>query len=82
MEGTDQLKPLIDRLAKIGIEIKVAGNIPWLYLDSVNGNKIQREDFTANHGYAIAWISVRKDRPGVRLDEDLKETFRIIRKYK
>jgi hypothetical protein len=79
----DQLKPLIDRLAKIGIEIKVSGNIPWIYLVSVNGNKIQPEDFAnANHGYTIAWISVHKDRPGVKLDEDLKETFRIIRKYK
>lgn len=78
----DELKPLINRLEKIGITIKVSGNIPWIYLDSVNGNKIQPEDFSANHGYTIAWISVRKDREGVKIDENLKETFRIIRKYK
>lgn len=79
----DPLKVLIDRLAKIGIEIKVGGNIPWIYLDYVNGNRVQPEDYTANHGYTIAWLSVRADNnDGVKLDDDLKETFRIIRKYR
>lgn len=79
----DSLKQLIDRLAKIGIEIEVTGNIPWIYLSHVNGNRVQPEDYTANHGYTIAWLSVRADNnEGIKLDDDLKETFRIIRKYK
>ena len=78
----DSLKTLIDRLANIGIDIKVTANIPWIYLSYVNGNKIQQEDYTANHGYTIAWLSIRVDNnEGIKLDDDLKETFRIIRKY-
>lgn len=51
----DELKILINRLKKIGIEIKCSGNYPWIYLDSVNGNKIDPDDYyRGNHGFTIA----------------------------
>ena len=78
MNQIDQLKPLITRLNKIGVNILVSGNWPWIYLDSVNGNKILPEDFTAYHGFTIAWLGKR----GIILDDDIKRIFTIIRKYK
>jgi hypothetical protein len=72
-----------ERLKKIGYEIELEGNAPWIYLKSVNENPIKRKDWTnANHGYCIAWS-------GVKLNEEphmnwyhIKKTFEIIRKYK
>jgi hypothetical protein len=72
----------INRLKKIGIELELAGNYPWIYLEKVNGNRVQPEDWiNANHGYAIAYSPVRPDQD-YSLDHDWKEMFRIIRKYK
>ncbi len=72
----------INRLKKIGIELELAGNYPWIYLEKVNGNRVQPEDWiNANHGYAIAYSPVRSDQV-YSLDHDWKEMFRIIRKYK
>ena len=71
-----------ERLKKIGYEIKLAGNVPWIYLDSVNGNKIKSDDWTnANHGHCIAWYPVwHKDE--IQLNwHDIKLTFKLIRKY-
>jgi len=71
------------RLKKIGIEIKLVGNYPWIYLDAVNGNKIKREDFlNANHGYTIAWSGVRAGQEPHLNWHDIKTTFKLIRKYK
>jgi hypothetical protein len=72
----------INRLKKIGIELELAGNYPWIYLEKVNGNEVQPEDWiNANHGYAIAYSPVRHGED-YSLDHDRKEMFRIIRKYK
>lgn len=76
----NELTVLKNRLEKIGIEIKLTGNIPWIYLESVNGNIVKEEDFNSNHGYTIAWYPVRNDEK-IRLDSDIKRTFKIIRKY-
>ncbi len=77
----NDLEKLVERLKKINIEVELVGNIPWIYLRSVNGNQVKYEDFNANHGYTIAWYPVRQGEQ-VKLDSDLKRTFEIIRKYK
>ena len=46
----NEIEIFINRLKKIGIELELVGNIPWIYLNKVNGNKIQPEDYNANHG--------------------------------
>ena len=71
----------INRLKKIGIELELMGNIPWIYLHKVNGNRVKSEDYNANHGYTIAWYPVRVNQK-VHLDSDLKRTFGVIRKYR
>jgi len=72
---------LKNRLSKIGIEIEMSGNYPWIYLDKVNGNRIKQEDFTANHGFNIAWFGI-KNEDKIKLAEDPKTIISIIRKYK
>lgn len=73
----NELVILKNRLSKIGIEIELVGNIPWIYLTKVNDNVIDESDFTANHGFVIAW-----DRDTIELDSNRKRIFEIIRKYK
>jgi hypothetical protein len=77
----DEVTKFRERLKKIGIEIELKGNAPWIYLESVNGNKVKPEDYNANHGYTIAWWPVRLGSVP-HLDEDIKRTFNIIRKYR
>ena len=73
----NELAVLERRLNKIGIEIELMGNVPWIYLTKVNGNVIDKSDFTANHGFTIAW-----NRDTIELDSNRKRIFEIIRKYK
>ena len=77
----NEIEVFINRMRKIGIELKLVVNVPWIYLVSVNGNPVKEEDYSSNHGYAIAWYPIRLgDEP--HLDSDLNRTFDIIRKYK
>jgi hypothetical protein len=70
---------LVPRLRKIGINVELFGNVPWIYLDKVNGNKV-KEKFHANHGFTIAFYPIRNDQK-MELT-DIREIFKIIRKYK
>jgi len=45
---------LVPRLRKIGIDVELIGNIPWIYLRKVNGNTV-KERFEGNHGFTIAF---------------------------
>ena len=72
---------LIERLNKIGIDIKLVGNYPWIYLETVNGNIIKEEDFFyGNHGFTIAFLPM-SEREKIEIT-DIKKTFEVIRKYK
>ena len=73
----NEVEIFINRLKKIGIELELMGNVPWIYLSKVNGNRILPEDYNANHGFTIAW-----NRDKIKLDSDTKRIFQVIRKYK
>ena len=77
----NEIEIFVNRLKKIGIEVELVGNIPWIYLHKVYGNIVQNEDYNANHGYTVAWYPVRIDQEP-HLDYDLKRTFEVIRKYR
>lgn len=81
MEKDNVLTRLIPRLKRIGIEIEMAGNYPWIYLDRVNGNKIRPEDyFCGNHGFTIAFSPIK---PGTKMVlTDIRQVFKVIRKYR
>ena len=73
----NEVEVFMNRMKRIGIELELMGNVPWIYLSKVNGNKVLPEDYNANHGYTVAW-----NRDKVELDSDTKRIFQIIRKYK
>jgi len=74
MKDRHPLDTLVIRLKKIGIEVKIAGNYPWVYLYSINGKRVT-EKHNANHGFNIAWLH-----PEFQWDVT-KEMFNLIRKY-
>ena len=81
MEQDNVLNRLVPRLKKIGIEIEMTGNYPWIYLEKVNGNRIKKEDFFyGNHGFTIAFLPIKPDKK-MELT-DIKQVFKIIRKYR
>lgn len=67
------------RLKKIGIDIECFANYPWIYLDSVNGNKV-KETFHANHGFTAFWYPLSDHDNAVEFS-DRRKVFKIIRKY-
>ena len=72
---------LVPRLKKIGINVELVCNYPWIYLEKVNGNRIKKEDFfRGNHGFTIAFLPIRADQT-MELT-DIRKVFEIIRKYK
>ena len=77
----NEVEIFINRMKRIGIKLDLVSNVPWIYLYKVNGNKVQPEDYNANHGYTIAWYPVKVGEK-VHLDSDLTRTFKIIRKYR
>lgn len=72
---------LIPRLQKIGINIELSGNYPWIYLEKVNDHRVKEEDyFKGNHGFTIAFYPIRN---GQKMElTDISKVFEIIRKYK
>ena len=74
----DKLTILIERLKAVGIEIELAGNIPWVYIYSINGKPV-KEMFMANHGFTIAFLPIRSDKE-IEFT-DISEIFKLIRKY-
>ena len=77
--STDKLKVFVNRLNKIGIDVKLSGNFPWIYLDKICGIKV-KETFQANHGFTIMFLPGRNDSP-VSNFTDITEIFKLIRKY-
>lgn len=74
----DKITTFCERLDKIGIKVKLTGNYPWIYLDTVNGNRV-KEKFHANHGFTIAFLPLKNQEFNFT---DITYIFKIIRKYK
>lgn len=74
----DILKTFVDRMKRLGIEVKLAGNYPWVYIDEINGKRVT-ETFEGNHGFTIAFLPIRSDQQ-MRFT-DIAEIFKLIRKY-
>lgn len=62
------------RLARIGIDINLVGNLPWIYMNKVNGTTVT-ELFKANHGFCVGYSESSKL-------TDIPEIFKMLRKYK
>jgi hypothetical protein len=78
MNPKEKLGIFIQRMKKIGIEVTLIGNVPWIYIDTINGKRV-KEKFHANHGFTIAFLPIRE---GEELQfTDIGEIFKLIRKY-
>jgi hypothetical protein len=75
----DKITRFVERLKKIGIEVKLVGNYPWVYIDEICGIRV-KEKFAGNHGFTIIFLPVRNDSPPSDFT-DIGETFKLIRKY-
>ena len=75
----DKITRFVERLKKIGIEVKLSGNYPWVYIDEICGIRV-KEKFAGNHGFTIIFLPVRNDTPPSDFT-DIAETFKLIRKY-
>lgn len=77
---TDQkfLDIFYNRLKKIGINIELWANYPWIYIHSINGIKVT-EKFEAEHGFTIAFFPVNRNNPPHFTD--ISTIFRLIRQY-
>lgn len=73
----DILKTFVERMQRLGIEVKLAGNYPWIYIHEINGKRVT-ETFEANHGFTIAFLPIRNQE--MRFT-DIAEIFKLIRKY-
>ena len=71
----------MERMEKLGINIELASNYPWIYIEKINGNRIKSEDyFQGNHGFTIAFLPIRNDQE--LKFTDIGEIFKLIRKYR
>jgi hypothetical protein len=77
--ATDKLKIFVERMKKVGVEITLAGNYPWVYIDTINGQRVI-ETFQANHGFTIAFLPIKIDDDEIKFT-DIGEIFKLIRKY-
>jgi len=75
----DKIKIFVERLKKIGIDVELVGNYPWIYLSKINGKSVT-EKFHANHGFTVAFYPIKKDQE--LKFTDIGEIFKLLRKYK
>lgn len=78
--STDKLDVFVKRLKKIGIDVKLSGNFPWVYIDEICGIKV-KEKFEGNWGFTLIFLPARNDSPPSEFT-DIAEIFKLIRKYK
>lgn len=76
---TDKIKVFVERLKKIGIEFKLVGNYPWVYIDEICGVKV-KEKSQGNWGFTLIFLPARTDSPPSEFT-DITEIFKLIRKY-
>jgi hypothetical protein len=67
-----------NRLEKLTINLEFVVNYPWVYLDKINGIKVN-EKFEAEHGFCIGFAPIKLN--GEFKFTNIKEIFKIIRKY-
>ena len=75
----DKIKVFVERLKKIGIDVKLSGNYPWVYITEICGKRVT-EKFDGNHGFTLIFLPGRNDSPPSDFT-DIGETFKLIRKY-
>jgi hypothetical protein len=74
-----KLEIFLERMKKIGINLELVGNYPWIYLDRINGKKV-KEKFDSRHGFVIGYSPIK---PGQHFEfKDTKVLFELLKEYK
>lgn len=78
---SESLTRFQNRLKKIGIDVILSANYPWIYIDTINNKRVS-EKFLANHGFTVAFLSTKyEDKDKIKYP-NLREVFKLIRTYK
>lgn len=75
----DEAIKFIRRMQLLNISIELVNNAPWIYIKKING-KYVKETCMGEHGFTLGFMPVRVD--GEFKFTDMKEIFKVIRKYK
>jgi hypothetical protein len=73
-----KIQRLTARLDRIGISVEFQANLPWIYLNKVNGTRVT-EKYLGNHGFTAAFLSA-KGKDNV-VFPNLRRLFQEIRKH-
>jgi hypothetical protein len=74
-----KLDRFMERMELLGIDIKLTGNVPWIYISRINDKPVT-ELFHGNHGFTIGFYPRSKDEEFEFTD--IGEIFKLIRKYR
>jgi len=55
------IKSFVNRLKKIGVEVELSGNFPWIYLEKVNGRRVYNK-YLGNHGFTVFFMYLDPDK--------------------
>jgi len=78
MDANSRIKSFVERLKKIGIDVTLVSNYPWIYLETINGKTVT-EKYAANHGFTIAFLPIREEQEFKFTN--ITEIFKLIRNY-
>ena len=69
---------LTKRLAKLNITVEFTGNVPFIYLNKVNDNKITTK-LDSDYGFTAFWYPIKTNRE-IKVN-NITELFKEIRKH-
>lgn len=72
------METFLKRLKKLGIELQLIGNYPWVYIDKIQGIRVT-EKLDSEHGFVLGHSSIRKGQQFTF--NNITETFKLIRKH-
>ena len=75
----ENIKILLNRLERLDIKMELTGNLPWVYIQSINGKRVT-EKFNSEHGFVLGLMPIRTDGGDFNFS-DINEIFSLIRKY-
>ena len=75
----EQLDVFHNRMKNVGVDLMLAANYPYIYIDTINGKKVT-EKFYGNCGFVLALTPIKPT--GDLNFVGIVETFKLIRKYK
>ena len=76
--GMQLLRIFSRRLGKLGIQVDLCANLPWIYIAAINGKQV-KERYEADHGFTAFWYPTKLDEPVTFTNR--REVFKLIRKY-